>query len=167
MRTKLLRGYFDVKEYKANKPREAWPLKAEGDTITFSVIKKAEELTEEEGEFAKIFANKNGENCARVSYKLSARTAWVNELGQAVAKPHNEALADGAWECIIEYRTLHGAEGSKEARGHWANAIQFRKAVVAAFAPMEGAAESIAKAAKPMQTEAPTQPMAVDQDLPF
>ena len=132
MRTQV-KGYFDVRQYNDKKPREQWKLKGDDETIGFGFT------TTEPGEFAEFarqYEAKDGATAYRVNFKIGGRCQWFGPDGRRIDRPTNAELEADRWECVIDYNVLHGAEGSKEARGYWVNAIQCKKVGRYEFAPM-------------------------------
>lgn len=138
--TNRITGYFDTRIYNEKKERSAWKIKGEDETIAFTATFGEGYLPSDLSEFAKEYESK-GQKRYRVSFKVSSRCVWFDAKGTQVAKPSNELLDGKKYEVMIDYNVLHGAEGTKEARGYWANAIQYREAQAYVFAPMDGAAE--------------------------
>ena len=140
MMTNRITGYFDTRIYNEKKERSAWKFKGEDETIAFTATFADASLPRDLSEFAREYESK-GSIRYRVIFKISSRCVWFDEKGHPVAKPSNELLDGKKYEVQIDYNTLHGAEGTKEARGYWANAIQYREAQAYVFAPMDGSAE--------------------------
>ena len=152
METQTIRtsGYFDVREYAANKPRESWRIKASDANIAFSAIYA--QVPEMVKEYAKEYTNKDGEKRYRVTFKIGRSTTWANADGQVIDRPTNESLDKGKFECVIVFATLRG-QGEKDAKGYWVNGIQIRPAQTLMFAPMD--AESAPKATASLDEKEP------------
>lgn len=136
METQTIRvsGYFDVREYCANKPRESWRIKASDANISFTAI--FADVPAQLAEFAKQYTNRDGETRYRVSFKIGRSAVWANEQGQGIPRPENESLDKGKYECVIIYATLRG-QGEKAPKGYWVNGIQIRPVNTVMFAPMD------------------------------
>lgn len=159
MLTGILKGYFDTKVYNEKKTRDQWKTKGEDETISFTCSFEDSKLPQMFVDYGKPYTSKNGDNMVRVTFKIGSRCRWFNEQGQSTDKPLNETL-DGKYEVNIDFVTLHGKEGTKEARGYWVNAIQFKKCEAFQFAPM-GVGQTVVGIVEeePQASE--------EQDLPF
>jgi len=156
-----LTGYFDVRTYNEKKPRDQWKIKGEDEAIAFSATMSY--LPEAFKEFAKEYTDKDGNTRYRVTFKIGSRCEWFDAKGKQVEKPKNEELDGDRYEVNIYYNTLHGEPGTKQARGYWADAIQWHKVARVSFAPMAG----IVASAEEPKAESTNDTENTDGPLPF
>lgn len=139
---KEIQGWFDVRIYNERIPRENWKLKGDDDQIAFTATFDA--ASPEARQFAahgKPYADGNGNQRVRVTFKIGGRCRWYDENAQAVQRPCNADLDGKRFEVSIQYNELDAdAANPKSPRGYWVNAIQFREADTNPFTAMTGAA---------------------------
>lgn len=125
--SKKMTGWFDVKVYSANTPRENWRMKADGDNISFGVTFDAKDPEADEyRQFGKEYTDAAGNKRLRVSFKISPKTKWFDAQAQPVAKPDNATLDGIRYECTVQYAVvLPDPKNDKSARGYWVRAIQY------------------------------------------
>lgn len=155
--TQTLTGWFDVRVYNERIARENRQIKGDNDNIGFSATFAAgDPAAVAFSTYGKPYADANGNQRLRVTFKIGARCRWFNENAQPVAKPSNIDLDGKQFECVIQYNELDGdPTNPKSPRGYWANAIQFREVVTNPFAAMAGAAPV---PPMPQQQQQPQQP---------
>jgi hypothetical protein len=139
--TQTLTGWFDVKVYNDRIPRENWKIKGEDDNIAFTVtMSTTDPQAVQFVNHGKPYADANGNQRLRVTFKIGARCRWFDENAQPVGKPSNSELDGKQFECVIQYNELAGdPTNPKSPRGYWVNAIQFREVQTNPFAAMPGA----------------------------
>lgn len=129
MRLDFIKGYFDVREYNAKKPRAERTIKGNDTTITFDVLYAAEELPECVAKHARAY-EKNGEQRYCVKFKVSSGTKFFEKKnGNVVAidRPDNTELDGKRFECCIDFRELNGDPTKMEACGYWVNGLLIKE----------------------------------------
>lgn len=124
--TEKLTGWFDVREFRENTPREQQRMKGDDQNITFTTT--FEQCPQALAEFAKTYTDANGVTRYRVGFKISPKCRWFDGNAQPVARPTNAELDGVRYEVRVQYNTLRPANPNdpKAARGYWANCIQFQ-----------------------------------------
>ena len=125
--TEKLTGWFDVREYRENTPREQQRMKADDQNITFTTT--FDQCPQALAEYAKQYTDTNGATRYRVSFKISPKCRWFDGNAQPVDRPTNAELDGVRYEVRVQYNTLRPAnpDDPKAARGYWANCIQFQR----------------------------------------
>ena len=143
-RTSLVSGWFDCRIYRNGVAKEARPMKQDGDTIAFSL--SFAEYPQEFASGAEFIKRKdvNGQARYYVTIKVGRICAFFDRNGAKCERPTNFMLDGKRFDAIIQYKTLHGDASKMEARGFWADAIQFKPADEIVFAPMDGAQQPTA-----------------------
>ena len=154
--TEKLSGWFDVREFKENTPREQQRMKADDQNITFSAT--FDQCPQALAEFAKQYTDANGNSKWRVSFKISPKCRWFDGNAQPVDRPTNLELDGQRFEVRVQYNTLRPAPnaGDKAARGYWANCIQFERVndnPFEAFAPQPMMSQQQPQVAQPQQQQ--------------
>ena len=123
--TEKLTGWFDVREYRANTPKEQQRMKSDDQNITFSTT--FDDCPPAFAEFAKPYTDGNGNRRFRVSFKIGARCRWFDGDALPVDRPTNAELDGVRFEVRVQYNTIRptNPNDEKAARGYWANAVQF------------------------------------------
>ena len=137
--TEKLIGFFDVREYRENTPREQQRMKGDDQNITFTTT--FEQCPQALAEFAKPY-EKDGKTYYRVSFKISPKCRWFDGNAQPVDRPTNAELDGQRYEVRVQYNTLRPSNPNdqKAARGYWANCIQYQRVndnPFEAFAPQQ------------------------------
>lgn len=160
--TEKILGWFDVREYRENTPREQQRMKGDDQNITFTTT--FDQCPPALADFAKQYTDANGNAKWRVSFKISAKCRWFDGNAQPVDRPTNAELDGVRYEVRVQYNTVRPANPNdqKAARGYWANAIQYQRVndnPFEAFAPQQPfAPQQQQPAAQPQQQQAqPTQ----------
>lgn len=124
--TEKLTGWFDVREFRENTPREQQRMKADDQNITFTTT--FDQCPPALAEYAKQYTDANGNAKWRVPFKISSKCRWFDGSAQPVARPTNAELDGVRYEVRVQYNTLRPANPNdpKAARGYWANCIQFQ-----------------------------------------
>lgn len=140
--TEKLSGWFDVREFRENTPKEQQRMKADDQNITFSTTFEYDKCPPALQEFAKAYLDGNGNNKWRVSFKISPKCRWFDGNALPVDRPTNQELDGARYEVRVQYNTLRptNPNDAKAARGYWANAIQFQRVnenPFEAFAPQQ------------------------------
>lgn len=122
--TKKLSGWFDVRQYKANTPKENQKIKGNDENITFGVT--FDTCPQEFQKYAKTYTNKDGDQRYRVAFKINGNCKWYDKEAKPMARPDNADLDGKRWEAVIQYKQVDPKDPSddKAARGYWVNAIQ-------------------------------------------
>lgn len=154
--TEKISGWFDVREFRENTPREQQRMKADDQNITFTTT--FDQCPQALAEFAKQYTDANGNNKWRVSFKISPKCRWFDGNAQPVDRPSNQELDGVRFEVRVQYNTLRPANPNdpKAARGYWANCIQFQRVndnPFEAFAPQPMMSQQPQQAAQPQQPQ--------------
>ena len=142
----MVSGWFDCRIFKNGVAKENRPMKQDGETISFVIAFS---------EYPQDFANFGGAEFIRttevngvkryyVTIKVGRICAFFDRNGAKCERPTNFMLDGKRFDAIIQYKTLHGDASKMEARGFWADAIQFKPADEIVFAPMDGAQQPTA-----------------------
>lgn len=125
--TEKLSGWFDVREFRENTPREQQRMKGDDQNITFTTT--FEQCPQALAEFAKPYTDANGVNRYRVSFKISPKCRWFDGNAQPVERPTNAELDGVRYEVRVQYNTVRPSNPNdqKAARGYWANGIQYKR----------------------------------------
>lgn len=125
--TEKLTGWFDVREFRENTPREQQRMKGDDQNITFTTT--FEQCPQALAEFAKPYTDANGVNRYRVSFKISPKCRWFDGNAQPVERPTNAELDGVRYEVRVQYNTVRPSNPNdqKAARGYWANGIQYQR----------------------------------------
>lgn len=136
--TKKMTGWFDVKVYSANTPRENWRMRAEGENISFGVtFDAADPEAQAFKAFGKEYTDNAGNKRIRVAFKIGSKCRWFDEQAQQVEKPSNAELDAVRYECTVQYaEVIPDPKNDKSPRGYWARAIQFAKVSDNPFQPI-------------------------------
>lgn len=158
--TEKLTGWFDVREYRENTPREQQRMKGDDQNITFTTT--FDQCPQALAEFAKPYTDNSGTNRYRVSFKISPKCRWFDGNAQPVDRPTNAELDGVRYEVRIQYNTLRPANpnDAKAARGYWANCIQYQRVndnPFEAFAPQPMVSHPAAPAYQPQPQPAQQQ----------
>lgn len=162
--TEKMTGWFDVRRYKEGKPKDQRQMLADDENITFTTTFR--DCPEKLKEFAKEYADKDGNQRWRVSFKIGRRCGWFDREAKQVERPANVDLEGKRFEVRVQYNVVRpkNPNDTREARGYWANAIQFQEVQenpFEAFAPQAGVAGVVeGKEMPPLQEVA-------DDGLPF
>lgn len=162
--TQTLTGWFDVKVYNERIPKENWKIKGEDDNISFGVTFAAgDQAAVAFSRHGKPYADANGNQRLRVTFKISPRCRWFDAYANQVAKPSNIDLDGKPFEVVIQYNEVDGdPTNPKSPRGYWVAAIQFREVQQNPFSMMAGASP-----VPPMpQQPQPAQPQYQQQQHP-
>lgn len=126
--TKKINGKFNVRQWKANTPRENWKMKGDDENIAFTTI--FSELPPEFGRYARPFTGKDGDTLYAVDFKIGGKCRWFDGSAQPMERPSNADLDGKRWEACVQYREVVPKDESdtKAARGYWVNAIQVEEA---------------------------------------
>ena len=127
MKTKSLNGFFDVTIYNAKVEKKDRKVKGEDESIAFVTSFDADKLPAEFAKYAKPYADKNGNNKFRVTFKINQRVRWFDGNAHAVSKPLNNDLNRKRFTVVMDYNQLDGDPDVKEACGYWVNAIMFEE----------------------------------------
>lgn len=127
--TDYFEGYFDVRRFQKETPKEQQPLKSDNETITFDVVFMficPDAFRTYAKKFLKIeYGGQQGKECYRVSFKIGTRTRWFDAAAQQIDRPSNKELDGKKYKCRMTYRQLDGDPTKMEARGYWVNDIQW------------------------------------------
>lgn len=161
MKTKVLTGFFKVRDFGTNMMRK------ETDVIKFTTNFTSEaDIPAELKHRAHTFTNKKGEARWSIEFKLSKTARWFNKFGKLVEKPTNEQLDKQRFEVVIDYKEITPTEvrnrdtGMFNASGLYVNNIMFR---LIESNPFEGQAF---EDGGDEQETAPTAPTTPEQTTP-
>ena len=166
MRLDNLSGYFDVRVYKAQKPREQRKVAKQDETITFGVVFKPNELPQQVSKYAHAYKDKNGEDRMFVTFKIYKGCKFFKKRNgrvTAIERPDHAGLEGKRFDACIEFRELNGDPSQKEACGYWANGILISEAESSMFADLNDPEP------EPTETETETAESAeaAEETLPF
>ncbi len=158
--TQTLTGWFDVKVYNERIPKENWKMKGEDDNITFGVTFAAgDPAAVAFAAHGKPYADSNGNQRLRVTFKIGPRCRWFDANANPVTKPSNIDIDGKPFEVVIQYNEVAGdPTNPKSPRGYWVDAIQFREVLQNPFSAMAGAAPVPPMPQQPQQHLQPRHP---------
>ena len=167
MRLDNLSGYFDVRVYKAQKPREQRKVAKQDETITFGVVFKPNDLPQQVSKYAHAYKDKNGEDRMFVTFKISKGCKFFQKRNgrvTAIERPDHAGLEGKRFDACIDFRELNGDPAQKEACGYWANGILISESESSMFADLNDPETT----PEPTETETETETAeAVEEPLPF
>lgn len=139
MRLDNLSGYFDVRVYKAQKPREQRDVAGQEQTITFGVVFNPNDLPKQVSKYAHAYKDKNGEDRMFVTFKISKGCKFFEKRNgrvTAIERPDHAGLEGKRFDACIDFRELNGDPAKQEACGYWANGILISEAESSMFADL-------------------------------
>lgn len=137
---------FDCREYKDGVKRENRKMIPDGGKISAFAVVDRELLPPSmplQNTFCKAIVDENGAETGKyfLKFKINPESKYlITQLGSGkkIMFPKNNVLDGRRFVCNVIFNIVEGAEGTKEARGNYINAIQFIREDINIFGVVEG-----------------------------